>query len=47
MDPLPMFVATLIILPAIGLVSWVWLCMAQVEEDLREFSLLGGLCVKV
>ena len=33
-----MFTALLVILPAIGLLTWAWLSMAQVEEDLRAFG---------
>lgn len=37
-----MFIAALIVLPAVGLVCWAWLCMAQAEKDLRAFSGSGG-----
>lgn len=43
MDLTPMFIAALIVLPAAGLVIWAWLCMAQIEEDLRAFSVFEGL----
>jgi hypothetical protein len=38
MNPTAMIIATLVILPAVGLVTWAHLVMAQVEEELRTFS---------
>jgi hypothetical protein len=38
-----MFIAALVILPAIGLVLWAWFAMAQIEEDLRSFIGFEGL----
>lgn len=43
MDSTPIFVAVVIVMPAVGLVSWASLCMAQVEKDFRAFSAFGGL----
>ncbi len=43
MNPAAVFIATLILLPAIGLVTWVWFAMAQVEKELRSFSGFEGL----
>lgn len=43
MNPTAMFIAALILVPAFGLVTWAWLSMAQVEEDLRGFSGFEGL----
>lgn len=37
------FMATLILLPALGLVAWASFCMAQAEEDLLAFSALEAL----
>ncbi|MCU7373763.1 hypothetical protein PEC18_23775 [Paucibacter sp. O1-1] len=42
MDIVPILIASSLVLPAVGLVSWAWLCMAQVETDLREFNAFGG-----
>ena len=36
-------IAALVILPAVGLVAWAWIAMAQVEEDLRSFTGFDGL----
>lgn len=38
MNPTAMLIAALVVLPAVGLVTWARLTMAQVEEDLRSFS---------
>lgn len=40
MELTPMFIAVLIVLPAVGLVTWAWLCMAQAEQDFQAIS--GG-----
>jgi len=39
MTPTPIFIAALILLPAVGLVVWAWFTMDRIEEDLRS---LGG-----
>jgi len=39
----PVFIAALVVLPAAGLVAWVWFVMAQVEQDLRSFSDFEGM----
>jgi len=38
MTPTAVAVAALILIPAVGLVSWAWSAMAQVEEALRSLS---------
>lgn len=38
MNPTAIFVAALIVLLAIGLVTWAWFAMARVEEELRSFG---------
>ncbi len=38
-----MLVAGLVVLPAMGLVTWAWLAMAQVEDELRAFSGFEGM----
>jgi len=43
MTPLAMFIAALILLSAVGLVTWAWFAMAQVEEELRSFSGFEGM----
>ena len=43
MHPKAMFMSALILLPAVGLVTWVWLAMARVDEDLRSFSGFEGM----
>lgn len=43
MNPNALFIAALVILPAVGLVTWAWLVMAQVEEDLRSFTGFEGM----
>jgi hypothetical protein len=47
MNPTAMFVAALIVLPALGLVAWVWLAMSRVEQELREFNGFEGLHFEV
>ena len=39
MTPTSIFIAALILLPAVGLVVWAWFTMDRIEEDLRS---LGG-----
>ena len=36
-------IAVLILLPAVGLVTWVWFAMARVEEQLRSFTVFEAL----
>ena len=43
MDLTALLLAALVVLPAAGLTAWAWLTMAQVEEELREFSGLQNL----
>jgi hypothetical protein len=38
-----MLIATIVILPAVGLASWAWFAMALVEEDLRSFAGFEGM----
>jgi len=38
-----MFIAALILLPAVGLVSWAWFAMDRVEVDLRSLSGFEGM----
>lgn len=42
MDLTALFIAALVIGPALGLVIWTRRCMARVEEELRAFSDFGG-----
>lgn len=37
------FIAALFILPAIGLLTWVWFAMARVKAELRAFSGFEGM----
>ena len=37
MSPTVMFIAALVLLPAVGLVAWAWSTMAKVEAELRSF----------
>lgn len=37
MNGAPLFTMALVLLPAVGLVTWAWFVMTQVEEDLRRF----------
>lgn len=43
MNPSAMFIAALILLSAVGLVTWAWFAMARVEEELRSFSGFEGM----
>jgi hypothetical protein len=43
MNPTAMFIAALIALPAVGLVTWAWFAMARVEAQLRSFNGFEGL----
>jgi hypothetical protein len=43
MNTTPLWIAAVVILPAVGLVVWAWAAMAQVEDDLRSFSGLEGM----
>lgn len=43
MNPTAMFIAALVLLPAVGLVTWAVFAMAQVEEELRAFSGFEGM----
>ena len=43
MTPTTMFIAALILLPAVGLVSWAWFAMDRVEVDLRSLSGFEGM----
>lgn len=38
MTPTTLFIAALILVPAVGLVAWAWFAMAQVEEELGSFG---------
>ena len=33
----------LVVVPAVGLVVWAWYAMAQIEEELRSFTVFDGL----
>lgn len=35
LDFTAMVIAAVVVLPAVGLVTWAWLSTAQVEDDLR------------
>lgn len=43
MNDVPMLIAALVILPAVGLVAWAWFAMTQVEEEMRSFTGFDGL----
>jgi hypothetical protein len=43
MTPITMFIAASILVAAVGLVTWAWFAMAQVEEELRFFSGFEGM----
>jgi len=43
MNPTAIFIAALILLPAVGLVTWAWFAVAQVEGELRSFSGFEGM----
>ena len=43
MNPTAMFIAGLVVLPAVGLVTWAWFAMARVEEELRSVSGFEGM----
>jgi len=43
MTPTAIFIAGLILLPAVGLLTWAWFAMAQVEAELRFFSGFEGM----
>ena len=36
-------VALVVVMPAIGLVTWVWLAMASANDDLRSFVGFEGM----
>ena len=38
-----MFIAALILLPAVGLAAWAWFAMARVEQELLSFSGFEGM----
>lgn len=38
-----LFIAALILLPAVGLATWAWFAMARVEQELRSFSGFEGM----
>ncbi len=42
MDIVPLLVAVFAILPVTAMAAWVWLAMANSNEDLREFVVFGG-----
>lgn len=42
MDPIALFVAAVVLLPAVGLMAWAWLSMEQDEADLLAFSAFEG-----
>lgn len=43
MNPTAMVIVTLILLPAVGLVTWAWFAIARVKQDLRVLSGLEGM----
>jgi len=43
MTPTTIFMAALILLPAVGLVIWAWFAMDRVEMDLRSLSGFEGM----
>jgi hypothetical protein len=43
MNAVSMLIAALVILPAVGLVTWAWFAMTQVEAELRSFIAFDGL----
>lgn len=42
MNNLPLIIAALVLLPAIGVVVWAWWSMARTEDDLRTAAGLQG-----
>ena len=43
MTPTEMFIAALILVLAVGLVTWAWFAIAQVKEKLRSFGEFEGM----
>lgn len=43
MTPTAMVIATLIVLPAVGLVTWAWFALARIKAELLSFSGLEGM----
>lgn len=43
MQPTLLVFAALLILPAVGLFTWAWFAIAQVEAGLQSFSGFDGL----
>lgn len=43
MNPTAMVIAALIVLPAVGLVTWAWFAKARVEAQRYSFSGFEGL----
>lgn len=43
MTPNAMFIAGLILLPAVGLVTWAWFAIVQVDNELRTFNGFEGM----
>ena len=43
MNTVPFFVALIVVLPAVGLATWVWFAMASANEDLRSFVGFEGM----
>lgn len=43
MTPTTIFIAALILLPAVALVLWAWFAMAQVEEELGALNGFDGM----
>lgn len=43
MNTTAMVIAALILLPAVGLVTWAWLALVRVESELLSFSGIEGM----
>lgn len=47
MNYIAILIPSLLLLPAIGLVTWIWFAMAQVNEELQGFSGFEGMHFEV
>lgn len=47
MDSTALFIAGLVILPAVALLTWAWLATSRFEEELRSFGGFEGMHFEV
>jgi hypothetical protein len=47
MNPTAMVIAGLILVPVVGLATWAWFAMAQVDEDLGSLSRFEGMSFEI